>query len=457
MKQFEAEGEYDPNAAPQGDEEYEKVEYDELEMYHEEDSSRHRFAISTDWGTRARPESTRRLLVVGRHADDQEREGRTTGPEYHTNTTEYTCDTVLANTRVLIIARRYAASGGAEPTYASEVELLERTTHGNLRRLLRELVQELGRVPLQPDLHLRARLERHRLDYDRVHVRRRNRAHVLARAAAYDEDRRRTESPPSSRIWNCTKRAWEHNGHLDSRGVAILVALALELASRTQPQRRSRASRGEAAYHIKVSRPNPVTRVVRLGHMVTNSPQGREVRVDAARSPELERRLRLDGSDDVVQRLLDAQVVQGHLTINEMWHNTTRGLQPQHAGFDGDEGWYLVPATDASMEGLKARWEHVWGGSKIPSIMSIVEASVPDRVRKKKFDSVIYSTITFDEMSRHKSGSMYDALMLKQKSRRAMYLTVKNPTYWHRFVERSKTGIVNTMMSRLGVSDPKGP
>ncbi|KAK2051679.1 hypothetical protein LY76DRAFT_381219 [Colletotrichum caudatum] len=68
----------------------------------------------------------------------------------------------------------------------------------------------------------------------------------------------------------------------------------------------------------------------------------------------------------------------------------------------------------------------------------------------------MYSTMTFEEMSKHKGGELYETPMLKPKSWKNMYATMINRSYWTSFVIRSKAGIVNTMMSRLGLATPYG-
>ncbi|KAI1291208.1 hypothetical protein F5Y03DRAFT_44989 [Xylaria venustula] len=125
-----------------------------------------------------------------------------------------------------------------------------------------------------------------------------------------------------------------------------------------------------------------------------------------------------------------------------------------NADFDGDEGWFYYPVTDASASEIETAWHNVWNSNTIPSINTIVMRNVPKDSSEQPIDPVMYSTMTFEEMSTHPGGEMYKALMLKPTSWNQMYKTMMSRSYWQTFVLRSKAGIVNTMMSRLGVSAP---
>ncbi|TLS20634.1 uncharacterized protein PpBr36_11067 [Pyricularia pennisetigena] len=94
-----------------------------------------------------------------------------------------------------------------------------------------------------------------------------------------------------------------------------------------------------------------------------------------------------------------------------------------NADFNSDKGWFILPATDAFIAELESHWKRVWYSSG---------------------------------MSTHGGGEMYDSLMLKQRSWKAMYATMKSTPYWASFVERSKAGKVNTIMGRFGVAGPYG-
>ncbi|KAK5152562.1 hypothetical protein LTR04_006374 [Oleoguttula sp. CCFEE 6159] len=64
--------------------------------------------------------------------------------------------------------------------------------------------------------------------------------------------------------------------------------------------------------------------------------------------------------------------------------------------------------------------------------------------------------MTFEEMSTHKGGKMYDSMMLKTKSWKQMYKILVSKSYWTSRVVRSENGIVNTIMSRHGLAGPYG-
>ncbi|RYP27973.1 hypothetical protein DL767_007438 [Monosporascus sp. MG133] len=53
-------------------------------------------------------------------------------------------DIVLANTKVRVIIRKYEVVSKAVSGYAAEVEILERITYGDMRKLLREIVHTAG-------------------------------------------------------------------------------------------------------------------------------------------------------------------------------------------------------------------------------------------------------------------------------------------------------------------------
>ncbi|TLS20633.1 uncharacterized protein PpBr36_11066 [Pyricularia pennisetigena] len=72
--------------------------------------------------------------------------------EYKSVIVELSCDTVMSNTKVRIIARRYGLQkvqdGVHTPsfTYACEVEILEKTTHADLRRICADTISVVGSV-----------------------------------------------------------------------------------------------------------------------------------------------------------------------------------------------------------------------------------------------------------------------------------------------------------------------
>lgn len=78
--------------------------------------------------------------------------GRVVRSEYKSVMVELSCDTVMSNTKVRIIARRYGLQEVQDSvhtpsfTYACEVELLERTTHADLRRICADMVSVVGSV-----------------------------------------------------------------------------------------------------------------------------------------------------------------------------------------------------------------------------------------------------------------------------------------------------------------------
>ncbi len=127
-----------------------------------------------------------------------------------------------------------------------------------------------------------------------------------------------------------------------------------------------------------------------------------------------------------------------------------------NADFDGDEVWSLVPMTREGSEEAERRWHEIWVENPPRPVFEdvyhvAIENNIPSCV-----DPAILTTMTFDEMSEHPGGPMYDSMLLKPKSWNAMYNVMTSKTYWKTTIPRSEDGMFNTAMGRHGLSVPYG-
>ena len=127
-----------------------------------------------------------------------------------------------------------------------------------------------------------------------------------------------------------------------------------------------------------------------------------------------------------------------------------------NADFDGDELWMLVPMSTIGFEETRRAWYRVWGDDRIISVFGAACALACENGLERVLDPATLTTMTFEEMSQHPGGRMYDSMMLKPKSWREMYKVMVSVTYWRSHVSRSETGIMNTVMSRHGIAGPYG-
>lgn len=127
-----------------------------------------------------------------------------------------------------------------------------------------------------------------------------------------------------------------------------------------------------------------------------------------------------------------------------------------NADFDGDELWMFVPMTLKGMMEAEQSWNRVWSQSTIKSVFGDVTTVAKENDIPLWLDPAMLSTMTFEEMSEHKGGSMYDSMMLKTKSWKQMYKIMISKSYWRSFMARSELGIVNTTASRHGLAGPYG-
>ena len=124
--------------------------------------------------------------------------------------------------------------------------------------------------------------------------------------------------------------------------------------------------------------------------------------------------------------------------------------------FDGDEVYMVVPMSGASERELDECWHRVWSSSEIRDVFACVRKVASDNWFDDSFDAAMLTTMTFEEMSKHPGGQMYDDMILKPKSWKEMYKVMIAPAYWRTYVERSEHGIVNTITSRHGLAGPYG-
>ncbi|RYP19972.1 hypothetical protein DL765_003021 [Monosporascus sp. GIB2] len=313
-----------------------------------------------------------------------------------------------------------------------------------------------------------------------------------------------TKSAPSTVLDNM------HKEHLEPVPVAIMLILTVELAGRAQLQLQPHTTIDKIAYQIELNRPHPVTKVVKPGHMITNSPKVVKcvwtpinVRNLNALPVLIEQMLSSRGcwmyksykghqtvdetngtylipygyaaGDELVQSdgfVINKSVLAGDKGMSDIaefcfkrlsgkggiLRKSCNGSRPtnsvrlllsppsdkmgkgtieflnyvrdkgalvhiprdgfcsmrkietattimsenllssriplevcglSNADFEGGEGWYLVPASDASMEELRRRWEDLWGSPKIPSVMADVETCVPEEALERGIGPVM--------------------------------------------------------------------
>lgn len=112
--------------------------------------------------------------------------------------------------------------------------------------------------------------------------------------------------------------------------------------------------------------------------------------------------------------------------------------------------------TRHGSEEAERRWNEIWTLDPPKPIFEeaykvAVENEIPSWV-----DPAILTTMTFDEMSEHKGGPMYDDMLLKPKSWNTMYNVMRSDNYWKSTIPRSEQGMFNTAMGRHGLSVPYG-
>lgn len=85
-----------------------------------------------------------------------------------------------------------------------------------------------------------------------------------------------------------------------------------------------------------------------------------------------------------------------------------------NADFHGDELWTLAPMSLAGEEEeLDVAWYRVYGTNSSKSVFGGVGACALEKEMPPGFDSAMLTTVTFEEMSEHMGGAMYNSMILK--------------------------------------------
>lgn len=127
-----------------------------------------------------------------------------------------------------------------------------------------------------------------------------------------------------------------------------------------------------------------------------------------------------------------------------------------NADFDGDEVWGYVPMTKEGSREAEQRWTEIWERDPPKPIFRDVYKVAVENEISPLVDPAILTTMTFDEMSEHEGGPMYESMLLKPKSWKTMHSVMTSKDYWKTTVSRSEHGMFNTAMGRHGLSVPYG-
>lgn len=122
--------------------------------------------------------------------------------------------------------------------------------------------------------------------------------------------------------------------------------------------------------------------------------------------------------------------------------------------FDGDECWMYKPMTKDGIIEMEKAWTRIWGRTAYRMIGERLESSVVAMDDSVNIDRAMYTTMPLEDMIEHPGGDIYDILMLKTNSWRVMGNTTFKASYWHTWVERSLSGIVNSTVSKHGIGKP---
>ncbi|KAI6986062.1 hypothetical protein KC359_g8917 [Hortaea werneckii] len=129
---------------------------------------------------------------------------------------------------------------------------------------------------------------------------------------------------------------------------------------------------------------------------------------------------------------------------------------PTNADFDGDEVYMIPPASADSESELNDLWYERWQSKIIKPVFEPAKRIAKKNGLDDSFDPAMLSTMTFEEMSEHPGGEMYDSMILKRKAWKEMYRVAVSRPYWKTCVKRFEEGIVNTISSRHGLAGPYG-